>query len=290
MKLAVCFKTIHDYAMVPPEDWQTTGRNTADPGLVRQVFNCYEESALEMALALGNSQRSSGPVSKNAVLTNSGEASGPPLRIERTALTVDDSRADLFLRHLIAVGYDRAVRVAPDRKLDFSPETVAAVLATWGNGSDPPDLMIFGPRGGAGEHCQIGPLVAEMLGWPCLMSVAALEFDDRRRLRVTCRKDRSCRIHVVVPPLVLVTGIATETHRLRIPTLKQKLDARNRAIQVLSLADMDLSRFDSGDKPPSTDLVGVPKSHRTCTMIHGDNPQEKAQMLADNYLKLEQVP
>lgn len=290
MKLAVCFKTIHDYAMVPPEDWHMTGRNTADPGPVRQVFNCYEESALEMALALGNSPLSSGPTSKNAVLTDSGEASGPPLRIERTALTVDDNRADLFLRHLIAVGYDRAVRVAPDRDLDFSPRTVAATLATWVTCQDPPDLMIFGPRGGAGEHCQTGPLVAEMLGWPCLMSVAALAFDDIGRLRVTCRKDRSCSIHTVVPPLVLVTGIATETNRLRIPTLKQKLDARNRVLQVLSLADLDLSRFDSGDKAPSTDLVNVPKSHRTCTMIHGDSPQEKAQVLADTYLKPEQVP
>jgi electron transfer flavoprotein alpha/beta subunit len=290
MKLTVCFKTIPDYGMVPAAQWHKPEEGLGISGGVRQVFNCYEESALEMALSLGESRRSIAPNVTDSGLKGPKQPALVPFPVERTALTVDDARADLFLRHLSAAGYDRAVRISPKTGLDFSPGAVATLIAAGVTQWETPDLVIFGPRGGAGEHCQTGPLVAEMLGWPCLMSVADLEGDGTGTLQVTCRTDRSCRIHTAVPPLVLVTGIAADTRYLRIPTLKQKLAARKKKVQVISPLDLGLSGCDLEDPGPLPELEKAPRSGRTCTLIHGDSPREKAQVLAGQYLAPGQIP
>lgn len=290
MKLTVCFKTIHDYGMVPAPDWQIQGRGPVDLRFARQVFNCYEESALEMALALGEPARSPGGHIKDRTRESRDHTAGRPVRVERTALTVDDHRADLFLRHLSAVGFDRAIRVAPDADPWFSPRAVAEIIAAWAKKSKDPDLLVFGPRGGAGEHGQTGPLVAEMLGWPCLMSVTDLDFDDAGRLQVLCRTDRAGYVHTVVPPLVLVVGNATAHDCLRIPTIKQKLDARKQNTRVLTPADLGVISHDPATMDPLPVLAPVPASIRHCTMIAGDSSQKKAQQLFDRYLASGRMP
>ncbi len=290
MKLTVCFKTICDYSMVPAKDWQVKGQGPVDSGFARQVFNCYEESALEMALALADPPRAFERHLKNRIREGRDHNAGKTPHIERTALTVDDQGADLFLRHLYAVGFDRAVRVAPDADPWFSPRAVAEIVAAWAKRSENQDLMIFGPRGGAGEHGQTGPLVAEMLGWPCLMSVAGLDFDDKGELQVLCRTPRACHVHAVVPPLVLVMGNAADHDRLRIPTIKQKLSAGKQKIQVMTPADLFLTGLDPQKKDPLPVLHPVPASTRACTLITGHSPQKKAQQLFENYPALGRIP
>lgn len=281
MKLTVCFKIIPDYAMVPVHDGQGSGMDPANLRYVRQVFNCYEESALEMALALGE------PLPPARQGRGGGPGSSAPRenRVERTALTVDDHRADLFLRHLFAVGYDRAVRVAPEPDLRFSPGAVARIIAAAVNHFSAQDLVILGPRGGEGDHCQTGPLVAEFLGWPCLMGVTGLAPAKNGFLQVSTRTDRAYRIHTVAPPLVLVVGHALDSSCLRVPTLTQKLSARKKPIHTLSPSDLGLDDRDlTGADPLPAELI-PPAPGRTCTKIQGADPREKARNLYDGYLK-----
>ena len=280
MKLTVCFKTIPDYAMVPVHRWEVSGLDPVTLRVVRQVFNCYEESALEMALALGE------PLGSSGQDPGGPDAFAPPKnRVERTALTVDDHRADLFLRHLFAVGYDRAVRVSPDQDLRFSPGAVARIIAAAVNRFSNQDLVILGPRGGEGDHCQTGPLVAEMLGWPCLMGVTALDPAKNGFLQVCTRTDRAHRIHTVAAPLVLVVGHAPDTSCLRVPTLKQKLAARKKPVETLLPADLGLDSRDLADADPLPAELILPAPERTCTMIQGEDPRKKARRLFDRYLK-----
>lgn len=292
MKLTVCFKTICDYSMVPAEDWQVKGRGPVDLGFARQVYNCYEESALEMALALRDPPRRSPKRHlKDMTREDRDHNAGGTDRIERYALTVDDHGADLFLRHLYAVGFDRAVRVTPpDADFWWSPRAVAEIVAAWAKKSENQDLLILGPRGGAGEHGQTGPLVAEMLGWPCLMSVAGLNFDDKGGLQVLCRTPRAFHIHTVVPPLVLVMGNAADHDRLRIPTIKQKLYAGKQKIQVMTPADLGLTGFVQERMDPLPVLQPVSASTRHCTIITGDSPQKKVKQLFENYPALRRIP
>ena len=115
MKIAVCFKTIADYDRLSEKDWAWDERHFVDTSFVRRVFNCFDESALEMALKLaGTSLNASDPA-------------------ELTALTVDDRQSDLFLKHLTAVGYHHVVRIQCNKKIDlrFNPLAVSDLISTY---------------------------------------------------------------------------------------------------------------------------------------------------------------
>ena len=115
MKIIVCFKIIADYARLSEKDWTWDERHCVDTGFVRRIFNCFDESALEMALTLS---QPSGHLPDTADLT---------------ALTVDDPQGDLFLRHLMAIGYDHAVRIqcSADLDLRFNPSGISFLIAEY---------------------------------------------------------------------------------------------------------------------------------------------------------------
>ena len=112
MKIAVCFKTIADYSRLSEKDWVWDNRHFVDTSFVRRIFNCFDESALEMALKLLGAKKD---------LSDT---------LELTALTVDNQQADLFLKHLIAVGYDHAVRIECRKKhcLRFNSSAISHLI------------------------------------------------------------------------------------------------------------------------------------------------------------------
>ncbi len=150
MKITVCFKTLADYTRLSPSDWTWDDHYAVDMHFIRYLFNCYDESALEMALKLADSCNS------------------PQEKIELTALTVDDQRADLFLKHLMAVGYEDAVRIQCPEKIDlrFNPLAVSHLIAHYIQ-QQGQQIAFFGMQGAEGDNGQTGLLVAERLGWPC---------------------------------------------------------------------------------------------------------------------------
>ncbi len=181
----------------------------------RMQFSCYEETALELALGLG------------------------PGRC--TALTVDTDRADLFLRHLYAVGYDAAVRVAADGlNLDFNPGAVARILAAVVRQDPACQVVLLGPRSTPGDHCQTGYLLAGLLGWPCFREVIHLEAPNPDALSLTCRKGSQQETRTLSHPVVGIVGNSVDTPYLRIPTLRQKLGAAQKKVLVQHLAALGL--------------------------------------------------
>ena len=157
MRITVCFKTVPDFGRLSMTDWVVDAQHRVDVSFVPRMFNCFDESALEMALTFAEQRKGVGAPA------------------ELTALTVDHPSADLFLRRLLALGYDRAVRVPcpPSVDLRFNPLAISGVIAAC-VGDDPGQVVLLGTQGGAGDNRQTGFLVAERLGWPCVRDVIAV--------------------------------------------------------------------------------------------------------------------
>ncbi len=271
MNALVCFKTIADTALMTASDWAVDERLRVDLSFVRQVFNCFDESALELALRLSEQLR------------GRNRASG------LTALTVDDRRADSFLRRLYAVGYDRAVRVAPKAGADlrFDPGCVSRLIAAYVELAGDLDALLTGGQSGEGDNRQTGFLLAERLNWPCIANVTGLEASDKRGcLIVSSRRDGRELIRTVKTPLVLVVGNTTQASYLRRPTLKQCLLTKKKPIAVKSPADL-------GQDPPDRDendkkLIGLAgrQGGRGCEMIQGRDLADKVRRLYEGHLSL----
>jgi len=269
MKIAVCFKIIADYDRMSEKDWIWDTGHFVDTSFVRRVFNCFDESALETAL----------------MLSRQFETLSEPC--ELTAVTVDDEQGDLFLRHLTAIGYSHAVRICctgqPD--LRFNSLVIARLISRYIQQADQ-QLVILGQQGGEGDNGQTGFLVAEQLGWPCIGEVTnVVRAGSSLLLEVESRIDGGILRQTTALPLVLIMGNSLNSPFLRVPTLKQKLNAKAKPLTLLSEYDLGLDSKALHNTDKVLLSLHRPKKDRSCVFVNGKTAREQAKNLYDHYLK-----
>lgn len=270
MKIGVCFKSVPDYGLLGPSDYELSKGQAPDLEFVRKEFNGFEESALELALRLADHQRER----HNDV--------------SLTALTIDNSKADIFLRQLYAVGYDQGVRIEPDNNVDlrFTPLLLSSIIHKYSTCVGKFDALIFGEQGGIGDNGQTGFFVAERLGWPCISNVTDVKpGPDSNKLAIQTVQQGRTIVQTVALPVVIIVSNTASAPFLRVPTLPQKLAAAKKQIDTVSM-DSFLG-LDNGKDPREKKIVGlqrlVPK--RRCVMIEGQTCKEKAQFVYDTIIK-----
>ena len=195
------------------------GPGAPETRYVRRVFNVFDEAALELALRLRDARAEAG------------------LETSLAAFSVAGREADPFLQTLQALGFDGAARVDPGAGLDFAPRVTAAVIAAYLRRIGPPDVLLLGSRCGPGESGTVPFLVADELGLPCLTEVTEVQAASRGRLRVTFAAGGGPARATVAPPCVLAVGNAVVS-MLRVPTLRDRLAARDRPLDLLSPGEL----------------------------------------------------
>ena len=269
MKIAVCFKIIADYDRLSHKDWEWDERHFVDMSFVRRVFNCFDESALETVLKLSRQ------------LENVSDT------VELTALTVDDGQGDLFLKHLMAVGYDHAVRICCNNRLDlrFNPLVISHLISRYIK-QEGQKLVVLGMQGGEGDNGQTGFLVAEQLGWPCIREVIeVVRAESSDCLEVKSRIDGATLKQMVKLPMVLIMGNSLDSPYLRVPTLKQKLNAKKKSLTIVSGSDLGLDNDALLNQDKTLMDLHRQKPGKSCVFLEGKTAQEQAQRLYDRYLK-----
>jgi electron transfer flavoprotein beta subunit len=275
LRILVSFKVTPDFEALREADWlagaAAEAPHDAAPGVetryVRRVLNCFDESALEMALRLSDAR------AVRDAATDLG------------ALSVGGRETEPYLKTLLALGYERAARVEPEAALDFAPSVVAALVAGYVQQVDHSDLLLLGCRSGPGDSGVVPFLVAETLGWPCLTQVIEFEPLPDARVRVACMVDDGLLRATLRLPCVLAVGNAVVSH-LRTPTLTDRLAHRDKRIDVLSDADLDvdIAAELSRETCVLAGLEAIDRARRGA-IIGGATPLDKAQTLFDSHLK-----
>jgi electron transfer flavoprotein alpha/beta subunit len=261
MRILVCFKVTPDYEALRDADWVAGPGDAVRSRYVRRVLNCFDESALEMALRLREG------LAERDVVAGLG------------ALSVGGREAEPFFATLFALGYERAARIEPGAALDYAPAATAALLAGYAQRVDRSDLLLLGSRCGPGDSGTVPFLVAEELGWPCVTQVAEIEPTGGDGLRVTCAADDGRLSLTVRPPCVLAIGNAQVSH-LRVPTLSDRLARRESRAGVLAPGDVgvDLAVTPGGTAAALEGLERVDR-RRAGVVVGGDTPAEMARAL-----------
>jgi len=279
MRIAVGFKVTPDYEALRASDWARAAAGDVDTRYVRRVLDTFDESALELALRLRDARAAQGRETGLA------------------AFSVAGREADPFLKTLQALGFERAARVdaggeaagsGGDRGagagLDFAPLAVAQVIAacTLELGGD---VLLLGCRSGPGDDGTIPFFVAEALGRPCVTQVTVIEPAGEDSLRVTFAADDGPVRATVRTPCVLAVGNAIVSH-LRVPTLTDRLAAREAAIAELQAIDLDVDVVAAIGREPAvlTGLAPVDRS-RAGVIARGATPTAKARDLYDAHLR-----
>jgi electron transfer flavoprotein beta subunit len=229
VKTVVCIKRVPDTEArirVLPD-----GSSIDGTGL-KYIVSPYDEFALEAALRL-----------KEA-------ASGG----EVVALTLGEPAAAEQLRSALAMGVDGAIRLDGTSSLDGL--AVARALASELEASGP-DLVLFGMKATDDDQQQVGPMVAEILGWPCVTVVSELEPGDDV---VVCHQEVEGGTEIVEVQLPAVVTVTKGPHEPRYPSLKGIMAAKKKPLEEKPAEVPDsrirVRRFSEPPPRPAGKIVG----------------------------------
>ena len=200
MKIIVCVKRVPETeARIRIAD----DRKGIDPAGLKYIVSPYDEYALEAGLRLK-------------------EAAGQG---EVVALTLGDAAAAEQLRSALAVGADRAVLLKGAAGMDglATARALAAELKDAGA-----DLILFGMKAVDDDQQQVGPMVAELLGLPCITVAAEIEVKDGQ---VVCHREIEGGYEVVEAPLPAVVTVTKGKHEPRYPSLKGIMAAKKKPLE-----------------------------------------------------------
>ena len=200
MNIAVCIKRAPDTAA--RIRIAETGDGIETDG-VKYVMGPYDEFAVEAALQLVEA----GGGGEVALL-----AYGPPIAQE-------------VLRSGLAMGAHRAVLLTGEPTMDgwATARTLAAELAAW-----EADLVLFGVKAVDSDQQQVGPMVAELLGRPCVTAVSAMEVSNGV---ATCRRVVEGGHEVVEAGLPAAATITKGKYEPRYASLRGIMAAKRKPLE-----------------------------------------------------------
>jgi electron transfer flavoprotein beta subunit len=228
------------------------------------VMSVFDGNALEVALKLR-------------------EAKGGDVKI--TAVSLGPKGAEEMLRKALALTADAAVLInAEANSMDSLGK--ANLLAAAIRGLDAVDLILAGRQAADWEAGQVGVMVAEILGLPCVPFVSRINPDaDGGSLKLRRELDDGFQtIRLPGPAVLTITN--DETNVLRSAKVKDVMMAARKPLSTLSPADLGFSVDAAADPAIETLDLTVPEPRKRAEMIEGENLQAGARALARRLLEL----
>ena len=202
MKIAVCIKRVPDSET--RVKIASDGKSLDEAG-VKFILNPYDEFAVEAALRLK-------------------ERAGAG---EVVAVALGPSAAQETIRTALAMGVDRGLLLQTDRLPADGLEVAKALAAELASGGY--DLLLFGKMAIDDYNQQVGPMVAELLGLPCVTTIAHLEIVGARGV---AEREIEGGVEVVEFPLPAVLTTDKGLNEPRYPALKGIMAAKKKPLEV----------------------------------------------------------
>ena len=202
MNIAVCIKRVPDSETRVKIG--SDGKSLDEAG-VKFVLNPYDEFAVEEAL-------------QRKEKAGSGEVA---------VFCVGPAAAQETIRTALAMGADRGVLLQTDKIPADGYITAQALAAELKTGTW--DLILFGKMAIDDYNQQVGPMVAELLGLPCVTAVAHLEIDGGKGV---AEREIEGGVEVVEFPLPAVLTADKGLNEPRYPALKGIMAAKKKPLEV----------------------------------------------------------
>ncbi|HSM04938.1 MAG TPA: electron transfer flavoprotein subunit beta/FixA family protein [Longimicrobiales bacterium] len=203
-----------------------------DPAGVKFIMSPYDEMAVEAAL-------------------RTREAAGDG---EVQVLSFGAPDAVETLRSGLAMGADAGLLLTGEPTMD-GLATAKVLVAELEGRSD--DLVLFGVKAADDDQQQVGPMVATLLGRPCVTAVAAFELRDGTAV---CHREVEGGMEVVEVPLPAVLTVTKGEFEPRYASLKGIMAAKRKPLEQKDAraveSGMVVSRLDLPPARPDGRIVG----------------------------------
>ncbi len=222
---------------------------------VTQVISPFDEQAVEAALRIQD--KLSGKV---------------------TVLTLGPKSSTPTVKHALAMGANQGVIVqaSPENHNAYS---TAHILAAAVKKLGEFDFVFCGRQAADTDDGQVGPILGEALGVPCITFARNVEVGEGKARVTRVRLDGH---EVIEAPLPVVVTVSNELGNPRYPSLSGIMGASRKEIKLWSLTDIGVTQSEGRVKVKK---LYVPQREGMCEIIPGETPEDAAKNLA---LKLRQ--
>ena len=181
-----------------------------DPSGVESILNPYDEFAVEQAL-------------------RQKEAAGAG---SVTAICFGDGASQKELRTVLAMGADAALLLSNEAAPNADGATTARVLADAIRGRSF-DLLFFGKQAVDRDQHGVGPMVATLLGVPCISEVVTFALSDGK---IVCQREVEGGRETVEAPLPCAVTCHKGLNEPRYASLKGIMAAKKKPLEVQEVA------------------------------------------------------
>jgi electron transfer flavoprotein beta subunit len=223
------------------------GRKVDESGL-KFIVSPYDEFALEEAIRLKESK--GGDV---------------------TVVTFGPDRSAQALRECLARGATKAIHIKGDTTSADSLG-IAKVLAA-AIKSVPHDLVFFGKQGVGTDNALVGPMVAELLGYPQVNVVTHLEVGDGK---LTAHREIEGAEEIIETSMPAVITAQKGLNEPRYASLKGIMAAKKVPIDTKSVADLGLNDSDIFNQRVVFVSLELPAEKSGGRKIDGSDPANAA--------------
>ena len=234
---------------------RVTGTKIEETGL-KFIVSPYDEFALEEAIRL--KEKSPGDV---------------------TVITFGPDRAQQGLREALARGATKALHVNGDPS-EADALGIAKVLAA-AIKSVPHDVVFFGKQGVGTDNGLVGPMVAELLGYPQVNVVTHLEIGDGK---LTGHREIEGAEEVLEAPLPAIVTAQKGLNEPRYASLKGIMAAKKITIDTKTVADLGLDAGDVFQQRVVTVAMELPAEKSGGRKIDGGDAAAAAREIL-NYIR-----
>jgi electron transfer flavoprotein beta subunit len=224
------------------------GSKQIDEAGIKFIVSPYDEHALEAAILLKPAQ--GGDV---------------------TVISFGPDRVQGALRECLARGATKAMHIKGDTA-SADALGIAKVLAA-AIKTIPHDAVFFGKQGVGTDNSLVGPMVAELLGYPQINVVTHLEVADNK---IKAHREIESAEEIIEAPLPAVITAQKGLNEPRYASLKGIMAAKKIAIDTKSTSDLGLEDGDIYNARVTIVSIELPPEKSSGRKIEGTDPAAAA--------------
>jgi electron transfer flavoprotein beta subunit len=251
MEIVVCVKQVPDTTEVRIDPVKNTLIREGVPSIV----NPFDKIAVEAALQLK-------------------EKHGGRVRV----ISMGPPQAADALKECLAMGAEEAVLVS-DRAFGGADTLATAyALSQSLQKMGPIDLIICGKQAIDGDTAQVGPGIAENLGWPQITYAAKIEINGNM---IKVDREHEDGYEILEAPLPAVVTVVKSIAEPRFPTVKGTMKANRTQIPVWTAADInaDEKRIGMTGSPTQVRRIFTPTQRSQGQLIQEESAQKSVAVL-----------
>ncbi len=195
-----------------------------------------------------------------------------------TAVTMGPPAAREILYEALSVGVDEVLHICDSAVRGSDTYATSRILAAAVRKIGNVDLVLCGKQAIDGDTAQVGPEVAEFLGFPHVAYVKKIREITPEYL--VCERMVEKGIEIIRVQLPAVLTVLKDINSPRLPSFRLKRQAKQKEIPLTGIADIGLAEEEVGIAGSRTTVLNsfVPESTGECRFLSG-SPEEMADAL-----------